>query len=559
MNAAASMSAFLIDYFRYAGCDVEQAEHALSITLTPELAAHLGKARLRLAFDPAHLTPDAELVTPGCYLMNRLYEALKDRGQKTALTLPTRHAALPVEALHLRVSPLLKSRVQTREAPGTDALLTFRVTFHSNEKREELVTIGMDMRGNIRRHAAFPYPIEVLNASQSSRFPFTKAEANAMYDRCLQHAREYAEDEARRSQQELARHFHHDALRLRGFYRQLIEEIPDLALNREEQAQQYQAEYERKAADELQKCQVQAVIEPVAFCAITTPLQRYRVTLSARKSLSAVIEAHHNLYSGEVLYPECPSCHAEMHVVGLCERGEHAVCEACLATCHVCGKRVCRACGMTECAECGKAICRDCAETCHLCGKTHCPAHLLGCRLCRKHFCRNCSATCGECGNIVGNIHVVECDISHQPVCFDCLVTCPCCDKHVGRSHANTCAFCGRQMCEECAFTCAECGQTFCVHHVRECEISGKMTCSRHAAVCASCERHVRARYLKKCDVCRAAVCVKCATRCHGCGHYFCEQHRDEMTVCPQCGKRYCSLCDSGQGVCAECLKRGKT
>jgi len=552
------MKAFLIDYFRYANCAVEVDGNALAVALTPEFAKHFGKERLRLVFDAAHLTADAELVTPGCYLLNRLYEALKDLGGKAAMTLPSRHAALPESALDIRVPPSLTCRIQEKAARGTEALLTFRVTFHSNEKREELVTIGVDMRGNLRQHAAFPYPIDVLNLSESSRFPFTKAESKTIYERCLQQAREYAEDEARRSQQELARHFHRDVLRLRGFYRQLIEEIPDLAMHRESQAQQYQAEYERKAADELQKCQVRAQIEPVAFCAVTTPFQRYRFVLKNRASVSAEFDAHYDLFSGRILYPECPSCREEMHAVGLCERGQHAVCETCLDTCHVCGTQVCKACGISECAECGKPVCRECAEICHLCGKTYCPAHLLGCRLCRKHFCRACSATCGECGHIVGKIHTIECDISHQPVCFDCLVTCPCCDKHVGRSHAKTCAFCGRQMCDECAFTCAECGQTFCVHHVRECEISGKMNCPRHSAVCASCERHVSAKYLKKCDVCRAAVCVKCATRCNGCGHYFCEQHRDEMAVCSTCGKRYCSLCDSGQDTCAECQKREK-
>ncbi|GAK49585.1 restriction endonuclease [Candidatus Moduliflexus flocculans] len=552
------MKAFLIDYFRYANCAVEEDGNALAVTLTPELATHIGKPRLRLVFNPAHLTADAELVTPGSYLINRLYETLKNRGAKMAMTLPLRHVAAPVSDFDIRVSSALTSRIQEKETHETEALLTFRVTFHSNEKREELITIGVDMRGKIRRHAAFPYPIEALNLSESSRFPFTKTEAKAIYERCLQLAQEYAGDEARRNQQELARHFHRDALRLQGFYRQLIEEIPDLAINREYQTQQYQAEYERKAADELQKCQVQVFIEPVAFCAVNTPFQRYRFVVKNRAAFSAEFDAHLNLFSGQAVYPECPSCQNEMHAVGLCERGEHAVCETCLETCHVCGQQVCRACGISECAECGEFVCHDCAETCHLCGKTHCPTHLLGCRLCRKHFCRACSATCGECGKIVGNIHVIECDISHQPVCFDCLVTCPCCDKHVGRSHAKTCAFCGRQMCEECAFSCAECGQTFCVHHVRECDISGKMTCPRHSAVCASCGRHVSAKYLKKCDVCRTTVCVKCATRCSGCGHYFCEQHRDEMTVCAECGKRYCSLCGSGQDICAECLKRGQ-
>ncbi len=553
------MKEFLIDYFRYAGCAVEQDGNALAVALTPELATQIGKPHLRLVFDPAHLTPDTELITHGSYLTNRLYETLKDRGEKVAMTLPSRHAALPLAAIDFHVSSDLKQRVQTRETQGTDALLTFRVTYHSNEKREELVTVGVDMRGNIRRHAAFPYPIEVLNASEVSRFPFTKSEAETIYDRCLKQAQDDAEDEARRSQQELARHFHRDALRLRGFYRQLIEEIPDSALNREDQAQQYQAEYERKASDELQKCQVRVLIEPVAFCAVTSPFQRYRFILTTKRSLSATVDVHHDLFSGRVIYPECPSCGTEMHIAGICERGEHAVCEACLETCQVCGKRVCQACGIVKCAECGDFVCNDCAETCHLCGKTYCPRHLLGCRECRKHFCQNCSATCGECGKIVGNIHVVECDISHHPVCFACLITCPCCDQHVGRSQAKTCAFCGRQVCAECAFNCAECGQTFCVHHVRECDISGKMVCPRHLAVCASCERHVRARHLKKCDVCRAAVCVKCATRCHGCGIYFCEQHRDEMTACPECGKAYCSLCYSGQGVCADCRKHGQS
>ncbi len=556
------MKEFLIAFFEYAGCAAREDERGLTVDLTADAARHFGKPRLRLVFDPAHLTPDAELATPGSYLTNRLHELIGSFGQKAAVTLPKRHAALDgddarirLQARSGRLAPPL-----AREILRSEAFLTFRVTYFSNEKVEELVTVGVDMRGQLARHATFADVLALVKQGEFGRFPFSKADAKAIYARCLEQARTQAQEEATRRQRQLAEQYHHDVVRLKGFYRQLIEEIPDMAIDREQQERQFQEEYRRKASDELQKCQVHVEIEPVGFCAVSTPFQRYRVALTpkqaARRAEAVSVDAHHNLFSGAVILPQCPSCGKETQTVGLCETGNHAVCEACLEICGVCGATVCHACGSEQCAECGARLCPACQERCHLCGKTYCPAHLLGCLDCRKHFCRSCSAQCAECGNITGNIHVIECDLSHRPVCFHCLVTCPCCDQHVGRSHSATCAFCGQQVCRECAFQCAECGQTFCVHHVRECEISGQMTCPRHSAVCARCERHVSVGRLRKCDVCRKTICAECAARCQGCGHDFCEEHREEMTACPECGRLYCALCYSGQGVCSFCQKK---
>ncbi len=72
---------------------------------------------------------------------------------------------------------------------------------------------------------------------------------------------------------------------MEGYYRQMIEELPEITNNREEQVQLIQHEYRRKIAEEVQQCQVHATIEPVSFCAVTIPFRRDRYTLRRKKRL----------------------------------------------------------------------------------------------------------------------------------------------------------------------------------------------------------------------------------------------------------------------------------
>ena len=552
------MKDYVRDVFRYLDCEVYETEKRLAVTLTPELASSFGKETLQLVFRPEDMSENTELVTYGSYLSNKLYDLMKSSGQKVAIKLPKRVSTLGTEE-DIRPWQCKILKRYSREIHHTEVFLTFRVTYYSNEKREELMTIGCDIHGNLLGQVKFPYPSSMLGDAEIAHFPFTKKQSKALYEQCLEFVETHARQEAFEYQQELAAQYHQDVMRLEGFYRQMIEEIPELAGDREAQTQQLQQEYEQKATEELRKCHVQVSIDAISFCAVIVPFRRIRYILSPERGRSGktqvIVESFYNLFSGDLLSPSCVSCEREMREPGICEHCGQAVCRDCLHECHGCGALVCSNCGNEPCAECGEWSCPDCSEECHLCGKRFCAEHLLGCRECRQHVCPHCRGECSECHGIVGHIHMLECDLSHEQVCLNCIVTCPCCDKHVAKSHSHSCRFCGQQMCEECTFRCEVCGELFCVHHVTECEISGNMTCPQHSAVCTRCSRRVSAAHTYPCDVCRKKVCDECSAVCHGCGIVFCEDHADEMTRCPECGELYCALCYSGQGLCMSCRK----
>lgn len=569
------MKQYITEFFTHSGCALHHQGDVLSIELTPELTQHFGRSTLQLVFDPAHVTKQTELVTYGSYITTRMYDWLKHNGKRIAIVLPKKEPAegslrrvidgrqkAKIREQEGDIHPYLCAvrKCHSREVRRTETFLTFRITYYSNEKFEELITIRIDDDGNLRKNPVFPYSLAALHDARTQKLPYTKKEARIVYERCLVEVQTYAEDQAQKHQHSLAEHYHQDILRLEGYYQQMIEEIPDLAIDRESQTTQFQQEFERKAAEELKRCQVHVQIEPVNFCTVTTPFRRYRYLFAPfannGKTPEVSVETYQNLFSDQWLHPICPSCGCEMTEIGICAVGAHAVCRECLQTCHICGKSVCRECGIDECPECHEPVCQDCSNLCHVCGKRFCTAHLLGCRDCRKHVCPQCSEQCEECGKIVGNIHIMECDISHKRVCFDCLVTCPCCDQHVAQSHSGTCAFCGQQICDECTFICDVCGETFCIHHSVECEISGKMICLQHSATCQSCSKRISVRLVRKCDVCRKPLCPECAVQCHDCEVYFCGTHAHDMATCPECGQTYCSLCYSGQGICEYCQEQ---
>lgn len=552
------MKDYLVDFFTYCGCTLCQNDQVLHVELTPELARQFDKPTLNLVFRSEHAGSDTDLATYNSYIASHIYDIVKDFGQKAAIALSKNFSDHPATNLLPFLCSVL--RMRSREVKKIETYLIFRVAYYSNEKTEELITVSIDAEGVVRADRPFPYSAENLHDAASTRFPYSRKQMHVLYDMSLECVQRLVDQKAREYQEQLAQQYHQDVLRLEGYYRQMIEELPEITNNREEQVQLIQHEYRRKIAEEFQQCQVHATIEPVSFCAVTIPFRRDRYTLAPQKtsshSGSLSVDIFQNLFSGNMLFPHCPSCGQEMQTVGICDDKFHVVCQHCLKTCSCCGKHVCQECGIERCAQCGAWVCQECSVQCHLCGKRFCIKHTYGCLECRKHFCHHCGSFCEECGQFLGKIHLFECDLSHKTICFHCLITCACCDQHVSQSQAHTCAFCGQQMCAECTFRCDICGNLICVHHIRECELSGKMVCPQHIGVCAHCSRQVSTPFLIKCDVCGKKICTQCAGQCHGCGVFFCEEHREELLTCPECGQTYCHLCYTGQGVCAGCQKK---
>ena len=85
------MKDYVVDFFTYFGCTLEQHGQVLTVTLTPELTQHFGKPELHLVFRPEHASKDAELVTYGSYITSRMYDIVKQFGKRVAVSLPKKY------------------------------------------------------------------------------------------------------------------------------------------------------------------------------------------------------------------------------------------------------------------------------------------------------------------------------------------------------------------------------------------------------------------------------------------------------------------------------------
>ena len=352
------MKAYVTEFFKYAGCVVADEGNILTVELSPELAAYFGKTTLRLVFQPEHLEPQTELVTHGSYLANRIYDLLKPTGAKVSVLLPKRVVEaqdfrslkdfgslpfLPLQGLDCTLTAR-----PAKEIRRTESYLIFRLTYSSDEKVEELITVKSDFMGNLQVMSAFPHFFSGLQGAVGCRFPLTRKQAKAIYDRCLAPVERYAEQQAHARQGKFAPHFHENAARLEAYYRQMIDEVPVLEPGRELVIRQLQDEYELKITEELKKCQIQAAITPISFCTLTIPFRQYRYTLETdggRKKTNTAppapkitFDVYHNLFSGEVVYPPCPSCGHGLKQIGVCEMSGHPVCQDCLHECRACAE-----------------------------------------------------------------------------------------------------------------------------------------------------------------------------------------------------------------------------
>ena len=74
----------------------------------------------------------------------------------------------------------------------------------------------------------------------------------------------------------------------------------------------------------------------------------------------------------------CGICKEETLEVELCSNS-HLGCTKCVHACSVCGRRLCKNCGMIECPVCGDPLCDQCKTICDNCGDALCEKHIEFC------------------------------------------------------------------------------------------------------------------------------------------------------------------------------------
>ncbi|MHB1457092.1 MAG: variable surface family protein [Armatimonadota bacterium] len=162
---------------------------------------------------------------------------------------------------------------------------------------------------------------------------------------------------------------------------------------------------------------------------------------------------------------------------------------------------------------------------------------------CGHLTCPSCTRLCTDCGkSICVSCVTTSCQICGKTLCEDCAHTCMVCGKVVCAAHTTRCNTCGQLICKGDEHT--DCENT--------CAICGGSFCPAHSQKCASCRSVVCTDDIRTCSKCGAKACTIDIQDCPACGTAVCREHGVECLLCGQvmCGEcinkfRYCDTCAS--------------
>lgn len=615
----ATLSAFTQRYFTTLGALVQSdsatSDARLEVQLTPALAAHFGRNRLRLTFHAAEPGGDAELVAHGSRVFDQMLALLAERSAFAVQRAPVRYTDGEALMRAIRPTNASVSRLRMQERARFLFAFTWRITYRADDKRQELYTIWMDDAARLLAptHAdnqtivdlekmladaeAIPTETNAAGETLPPRLPpltqlvriAEQARAYATYHadvRCVSH------------EAEILPRLYKTLNRLLTYYQQQIDEIQPARDPEGERRRTLEADLQRKIAEEIENHRLRVEVELVGYVALETPLAVADITLTTGRQ-EVVVKVEQDRYSGRLRRPTCHSCGAETTELTIDYRG-HVTCERCTHICATCNEVVCSACGVAACPVCGAENCEECGSVCWACGERACARHVSPCPTCGDMVCHACQAECAACGVRQCKSHLrLDCVADEQGgqalICPHCAVRCPGCQQF--SAHVGVCSASGQRFCQNCLVTCAGCGrvvgpgyyqidpvdrQPYCHTCLRECPLCHALTyalatcavcertgcgaCVRRCAVCerAVCAEHgmvmpvcghvVCNRDLEECSVCHTLVCPRCTPTCAICGGYHCEQ---DTVGCSQCGQEYCRECVSVTGLCATCASVG--
>ena len=176
---------------------------------------------------------------------------------------------------------------------------------------------------------------------------------------------------------------------------------------------------------------------------------------------------------------------------------------------------------------------------------------------------------CRACGCVLSDACVCSCG---HLTCPSCTRLCTDCGKSICVSCVTTsCQICGKTLCEDCAHTCMVCGKVVCAAHTAKCKTCGQLICKgdehtgcentcaicggsfclAHSQKCASCGSVVCTDDIRTCTKCGVKACTVDIQDCPACGTAVCREHGVE---CFLCGQVMCGGCIDKSGYCGTCM-----
>ena len=243
------------------------------------------------------------------------------------------------------------------------AIFHFHVTFLWDEKREDLVSIPVDLHTGARAPLA---SLEKAWLDQGGLPGADRSNLPAGLEFARRHLRLELAPRIQALRAQAKSHLEVEEARLSSYYGGLLEDLgkrlrsasSERRAGLEAKRVQAEADWEARRAEMQDKFRLRVRAELACLEVVDLP----RVLMPARLLVGK--SAHERVLSYNLLTREfdplaCQVCLGATHVVWGCESG-HVACARCHSACIACGRLVCRACPGQDCARCGARLCPEC-------------------------------------------------------------------------------------------------------------------------------------------------------------------------------------------------------
>ena len=499
--------------------------------------------RLLVALSPSALDeePEAEIFVVGSTLLDRIIDAVRERGSHDdrGLVPSTVNASAEAVALSVPVEGVAAGLPSVDLAALPVGCLLARVSIHSGSAvSERLVessivdltvgtlaaeTVASACAALLNHSGAKPYAPEHVRRLPSrpaaELLPLLFADLERRLDRDLA---SIAQESGRMSATERAR--------LEAYYQRMLDEIdPDEDPDEvRERKNAIVADRDRRLEEENLRAAVRVTVHPVQLIEWQVLAQRAEWELRAASGVTGRIASTRTLVGDAAWHVACPSCGQTPGLLRVCHEG-HVACEACSDRCGVCGEGTCRTHGLGTCELEGHAACARHIAKCKSCGRAHCDSHSGTCGAHHHRVCAACVVECSRCGLQVCQAHGVrtedEAPLGARWLCTDCTVSCEGgSNERVGLDEVDRCSSCERYICRHHAVTCLVDDRLHCSRHLRRSDRTGRLVCEEHRTSCA--------------DEPNSVLATDEVAACATCGRNVCENH---WGICLVDGVRHCS------------------
>ncbi len=245
------------------------------------------------------------------------------------------------------------------------ATFHFHVTFLWDEKREDLVSIPVDLHTGARVAQA---SLEKAWLDSGGLPGADRGGLSAGLGFARRHLRGELASRIQAMQNQARNHLEVEEARLASYYGGLIEDLakrlgsasPQRRAGLEAKRLQAEADWAARRTEMQDKFRLRVRAELACLEVVDLPRILMPSRLVAGKSVRELVLSY-NLLTREFDPLACESCLGATHVVWMCESG-HLSCAKCHSTCLGCDRPVCRVCQSEDCARCRAVRCPACGS-----------------------------------------------------------------------------------------------------------------------------------------------------------------------------------------------------